>query len=60
MDPLNRNFNEQSREKNLFFIVKNRLSIDLIIMQGLPVIRLVIRIHIDINISLVIFFVTKH
>ncbi|CAL9239079.1 unnamed protein product [Arabidopsis halleri] len=35
MDPLNRNFNEQSRENNLLK-KKNRLSIDLIIMQGLP------------------------
>lgn len=42
MDPLNINFNEQSRENNLFFTIKNRLSIDLIIMQGLPVILLVI------------------
>lgn len=60
MDPLNINFNEQRRENNLFFTKKNRLSIDLIRMQGLPVIRLAItKVHIDINISLVTFFVTK-
>ena len=42
MDPLNINFNEQRRENNIFFLQKNRLSIDLIRMQGLPVIRLAI------------------
>lgn len=42
MDPLNINFNEQRRENNLFFYKKNRLSIDFIRMQGLPVIRLAI------------------
>lgn len=52
MDPLNINFNQQSREKNIFFFVKNRLSIDLIIMQGLLVIRLAITKVISISISI--------
>lgn len=39
MDPLNINFNEQSRENNVFFTIKNTLSIHLVIMKGLPIIR---------------------
>lgn len=33
---------EQSKENKIFFIVKNRLSINLLITKGLSVIRLAI------------------